>query len=82
MGDDVRIRICSTGPDTTLFAKPAVTPEVNSCAPLRVFPSGPPMLCDWFRLAKNRFVYSSAPNWIDTHSPIPSSGDRVPCTWR
>ena len=74
-----RIRMCSTGPDTTPFARPANTPEMNSCPLPSAIPSGPPRPSRTFRAAKNRFEYSSAPNWIETHTPMPSSGVSVPC---
>lgn len=73
-----RIRMCSTGPETTPFASPARLPEMNSCPLPRASPSGPPRPARTFCAAKKRFAYSSAPNWIETHAPMPRSGVSVP----
>lgn len=70
-----RIRICSTGPDTTEFARPPMTPEAKYCDPVRE-PSPCPEAR--FREVNNRFDHSSPPNWIETHRPIPSNGVSVP----
>ena len=71
--------MCSTGPETTPFARPANDPAKNSCPLDSVAPSGPPRPLRAFCAAKRRFVHSSAPNWIETHRPIPRSGVKVPC---
>ena len=70
-----RIRMCSTGPDTTEFARPAMTPEAKYCDPVRD-PS--PIPEETFREENTRFEYSSPANWIETHTPIPSNGVNVP----
>ena len=73
---DLRMRMCSTGPETTEFASPATTPEAKYWVPVR----GPsPMPEATFRAENNRFEYSEPANWIETHRPIPSNGVRVPC---
>ena len=74
--NDLRIRMCSTGPDTTEFARPAMTPEAKYCDPVK----GPSPLPDaMFRAENIRFEYSRPANWIETHRPIPSNGVKVPC---
>ena len=76
---DSRIRMCSTGPETTPFAKPATIPAEKSWLLERVFPPGPPTPAAALLSAKTRLTYSKAPNWMETHTPIPSRGVRVPC---
>ena len=70
--------MCSTGHETMPLAIPATTPAVKSCPEPNAVPSGPPTprarFCAW----KMRFVYSRAPNWIETQTPMPSKGDKVP----
>lgn len=70
--------MCSTGPETTPFAKPAKTPAAKSWLLERVFPPGPPTPAAALLSAKTRLTYSRAPNWMETHTPIPSRGVRVP----
>ena len=41
-------------------------------------PCGPPMPFSRLRCAKKRFEYSMAPNWMETQTPIPRRGVRVP----
>ena len=77
-----RMRMCSTGPETTPFARPANTPETKSWPLPRAAPSGPPRPLRTFCAAKSRFEYSSAPNWMDTHTPMPRRGVSVPCEVR
>ena len=67
--------MCSTGPDTTEFARPAMTPEAKYWDPVK----GPsPSPEEMFRDENNRFEYSRPANWIETHRPIPTNGVRVP----
>lgn len=72
---DIRIRMCSTGPDTTELARPAMTPEAKYWDPVRG-PSPTPEAT--LRAVNNRFEYSRPANWIETHRPIPSNGVSVP----
>ena len=67
--------MCSTGPETTEFARPAMTPEVKYCDPVNE-PS--PIPEEAFSEENIRFEYSRPANWIETHNPIPSNGDSVP----
>ena len=73
-----RIRMCSTGPDTNPFARPAPTPAMNNCPPESILPPSPPRPLAKFAAANARLAYSNAPNCIETQTPIPNSGVRVP----
>ena len=72
------MRMCSTGPETTLLAIPALAPAIRSCIGCNVMPPGPPVPARTFWVWKTRFIYSSAPNWIETHAPTPTNGLKVP----
>lgn len=67
--------MCSTGPDTTEFARPAIIPEAKYWDPVKEASAIPE---ETFREENNRFEYSRPANWIETHRPIPSNGVRVP----
>jgi len=67
--------MCSTGPDTTEFARPAIIPEAKYWEPVKE-PS--PIPEAMFREENTRFEYSRPANWIETHNPIPSNGVKVP----
>lgn len=77
----LRIRMCSTGPETTPLAKPARAPAETSWGPVYSFPSDPPRPRFRFWAAKKRFVDSRTANWMDTQTPIPRSGVRVPLSF-
>jgi hypothetical protein len=81
--------MCSTGLATIVLATPAIAPDAYSSAggksevlgridhddiDVPRFNSLP-----FAREPKNRLDHSNAPNWIDTHAPIPNNGVKVPC---